>query len=71
MKKMFRRVGPAVLGVLVLAGAASMAWAQKQGEPITLNFVGAEIDAVARTMGVITGPLSGALYGLVKGSVQR
>jgi general secretion pathway protein D len=29
--------------------------AQKQGEPITLNFVNAEIDAVARTMGVITG----------------
>ncbi|MEO8857093.1 MAG: type II secretion system secretin GspD [Burkholderiaceae bacterium] len=31
------------------------AWAQKPGEPITLNFVGAEIDAVARTMGLITG----------------
>lgn len=29
--------------------------AQKQGEAITLNFVNAEIDAVARTMGVITG----------------
>lgn len=29
--------------------------AQKQGEAVTLNFVNAEIDAVARTMGVITG----------------
>jgi general secretion pathway protein D len=29
--------------------------AQKLGEAITLNFVNAEIDAVARTMGVITG----------------
>ena len=35
--------------------AASAVWAQKPGEPITLNFVGAEIEAVARTMGVITG----------------
>jgi general secretion pathway protein D len=34
---------------------ATAALAQKQGEPITLNFVGAEIDAVARTMGIITG----------------
>ena len=30
-------------------------YAQKQGEAITLNFVNAEIEAVARTMGVITG----------------
>ncbi|MCW5629043.1 MAG: type II secretion system protein GspD, partial [Rhodoferax sp.] len=37
---------------LCLGGVAS---AQKPGEPITLNFVGAEIEAVARTMGVITG----------------
>ncbi len=34
---------------------ATSALAQKPGEPITLNFVGAEIDAVARTMGIITG----------------
>ncbi len=39
------------IGLLLCAGA----WAQKPGEPITLNFVGAEIEAVARTMGVITG----------------
>ena len=31
------------------------AFAQQRGEPITLNFVGAEIEAVARTMGIITG----------------
>ncbi len=37
---------------LCLGGPAQ---AQKPGEPITLNFVGAEIEAVARTMGVITG----------------
>ena len=30
-------------------------YAQKQGEAITLNFVNADIEAVARTMGVITG----------------
>ncbi len=29
--------------------------AQKQGQAITLNFVNAEIDAVARTIGIITG----------------
>ena len=34
---------------------ASAALAQKPGEPVTLNFVGAEIEAVARTMGLITG----------------
>ena len=37
---------------LCLGGVAQ---AQKPGDPITLNFVGAEIEAVARTMGVITG----------------
>ena len=40
--------------VLLLCLAAT-AWAQQPGEPITLNFVGAEIEAVARTMGIITG----------------
>ena len=30
-------------------------YAQKQGDAITLNFVNAEIEAVARTMGIITG----------------
>ena len=44
-----------LLGGLWLLGVFGQAWAQRQGEPITLNFVGAEIEAVARTMGVITG----------------
>ena len=39
----------------LLLGAAAGVLAQKAGESITLNFVGAEIEAVARTMGVITG----------------
>lgn len=45
--------------LIALAGLLSLSpltlYAQKQGEAITLNFVNAEIDAVARTMGVITG----------------
>lgn len=39
----------------IFASAPASLYAQKQGEPITLNFVNAEIEAVARTMGVITG----------------
>ncbi|MDO8767438.1 MAG: type II secretion system secretin GspD [Burkholderiaceae bacterium] len=39
----------------IFASAPANLYAQKQGEPITLNFVNAEIEAVARTMGVITG----------------
>ena len=47
--------------LLLLAAYAALlalapgAWAQRPGEPVTLNFVGAEIESVARTMGVITG----------------
>jgi general secretion pathway protein D len=45
--------------LIAIAGLLSLAplslHAQKQGEAITLNFVNAEIDAVARTIGVITG----------------
>ena len=40
---------------LLLSCIASAALAQKAGDPITLNFVGADIEAVARTMAVITG----------------
>ena len=40
---------------MIFASAPAHLHAQKQGEPITLNFVNAEIEAVARTMGVITG----------------
>jgi general secretion pathway protein D len=49
------------IATLLIATSAALsvipmvANAQKQGEAITLNFVNAEIDAVARTMGVITG----------------
>jgi len=39
----------------MLAGLPGVLHAQRAGEPITLNFANAEIDAVARTMGVITG----------------
>ena len=40
---------------VIFASTPAHLYAQKQGEPITLNFVNAEIEAVARTMGVITG----------------
>jgi len=52
---MSRLVVCAVLGGSCLLFAGSAAWAQKAGDPITLNFVGADIEAVARTMGLITG----------------
>jgi general secretion pathway protein D len=39
----------------IFAMAPITLYAQKQGEAITLNFVNAEIEAVTRTMGVITG----------------
>jgi general secretion pathway protein D len=39
----------------VITLAPTNLYAQKQGEAITLNFVNAEIEAVARTMAVITG----------------
>ncbi|HYE40427.1 MAG TPA: type II secretion system secretin GspD [Ramlibacter sp.] len=41
--------------VLLLAGAPGTLYAQRPSEPITLNFVNAEIEAVARTMAAITG----------------
>ncbi len=41
--------------VLAWGAVTGPAWAQRPGEPVTLNFVDAEIEAVARTMGVITG----------------
>jgi general secretion pathway protein D len=55
MNNMLRRFGPALLGAMCLLASGGAAWAQRAGEPITLNFVGADIEAVARTMGVITG----------------
>ena len=38
-----------------LAQTASVATSAKRGDPITLNFTNAEIDAVARTMATLTG----------------
>jgi general secretion pathway protein D len=40
---------------MLLAGMPAWAQAPRANEPITLNFVNAEIDAVARTMAAITG----------------
>ena len=39
----------------LLAGAPSLLLAQRAAEPVTLNFVNADIEAVARTMAAITG----------------
>jgi general secretion pathway protein D len=52
-KKNFATLFIAISAIFTLA--PTTLYAQKQGEAITLNFVNAEIDAVARTMGVITG----------------
>jgi general secretion pathway protein D len=52
-KNNFATLFIAISALFTMAPAAL--YAQKQGESITLNFVNAEIDAVARTMGVITG----------------
>ena len=46
------------LAILTLAASALLsgaAHAQRSGEPVTLNFANAEIEAVARTMAAITG----------------
>ena len=67
------------LASLILGGAGvfpSNLWAQpvgqaeapRRGEPLTLNFVGADIEAVARTMAVITGR-SVVIDPRVKGSI--
>ena len=55
MNDMRSRLGPALLAATCLLALAGPVRAQRAGEPITLNFVGADIEAVARTMGVITG----------------
>ena len=55
MTSVFRFAIPALRGWVLVLGAATSVLAQRPGEPITLNFVDAEIEAVARTMGVITG----------------
>ena len=55
MTSVFRFAIRALRGWVLVLGAATSVLAQRPGEPITLNFVDAEIEAVARTMGVITG----------------
>jgi general secretion pathway protein D len=49
------RFAAASLAVALLLGAVPGAHAQRAAEPITLNFVNADIEAVARTMAAITG----------------
>jgi general secretion pathway protein D len=49
------RIATASLALTLLLGAAPAAFAQRATEPITLNFVNADIEAVARTMAAITG----------------
>jgi general secretion pathway protein D len=62
--RFYRRPLRALFTLLIAASLCNMAMAQavknaqltpRPGEPVTLNFVNAEIDAVARTMATITG----------------
>jgi general secretion pathway protein D len=50
-----KRLAPLFLACMLAASAAGTAEAQRSREPITLNFVNADIEAVARTMAAITG----------------
>ena len=45
----------ALVAACALLALAAPLHAQRASEPVTLNFVNAEIEAVARTMGAITG----------------
>ena len=51
----FRTTLAGSLLVLGLTSLPLMAQSVRSSEPVTLNFVGAEIEAVARTMATITG----------------
>jgi general secretion pathway protein D len=51
----FRFALASLAAALLLYGAPGVLHAQRANEPITLNFVNAEIEAVARTMAAITG----------------
>lgn len=59
MRQAKNRITAALLLALALAPAGTSVLAQsdvpKRGEPVTLNFSNAEIEAVARTMSLITG----------------
>jgi general secretion pathway protein D len=50
-----RLAAASLAAALLLGGAPGVLHAQRAAEPITLNFVNAEIEAVARTMATITG----------------
>ncbi|WBY03812.1 type II secretion system secretin GspD [Ramlibacter tataouinensis] len=54
MKKLHRALAT-LAAFVMLAAAAAAVHAQRAREPVTLNFVNAEIEAVARTMAAITG----------------
>jgi general secretion pathway protein D len=51
----YRHVLASVAAVLMLGAAPGLAYAQRVNEPVTLNFVNADIEAVARAMAAITG----------------
>ncbi|TWO65527.1 type II secretion system protein GspD [Caenimonas sedimenti] len=50
-----RLAAASLAAALLLVAAPGALHAQRANEPVTLNFVGAEIEAVARTMAAITG----------------
>lgn len=49
------RLAAAYLAAALLCGTGAAVHAQRANEPITLNFVNAEIEAVARTLAAVTG----------------
>ncbi|HET8746067.1 MAG TPA: type II secretion system secretin GspD [Ramlibacter sp.] len=51
----FRSALASIAAVLLLYSAPGVLYAQRANEPVTLNFVNADIEAVARTMAAITG----------------
>jgi general secretion pathway protein D len=65
------RTVPAVVSALILGGQVAMAQTAPAGrnEPITLNFVNADIEAVARTMATVTG-LGVVVDPRVKGTIS-
>ncbi len=52
---MNQRLALLTLALAMAIGAPGLAQAQRSREPVTLNFVNAEIEAVARTMAAVTG----------------
>ena len=66
-----QRLAPVVVSALILGGQVVMAQTTPAGrnEPITLNFVNADIEAVARTMATVTG-LSVVVDPRVKGTIS-